>query len=270
MGEDVKISVWVENRLANGRYSFKLEKLKRDLPNKTDISIKRSLSRLVKQEKIISILKGFYIIVPPSYKNMGILPPIMFIDDLMNFLGRPYYVSLLSAAAIFGAGHQQPQTYYICTTLPSIRTTKKKGIKIKYISKRRFSNSHVIKKKTESGYVNVSNPLLTCIELTNYYRTIGGMNRAATIINELSEDIEIREIKKEVLTIVSNADIQRLGYIWEYEVNQSKLADQLYSLLKDRSIKMRSYKLLSNKPRCENIAINRWKINVNTLIEIDQ
>ena len=128
MGQEIKISAWIENRLAKGYYSFTLETLKEDRLNKTDVSLKRGLARLVKQQKIISIHKGFYIIIPPSYKNMGILPPIMFIDDLMDFLGRPYYVSLLSAAAIFGAAHQQPQAHYICTTLPSVRTTKKKGI----------------------------------------------------------------------------------------------------------------------------------------------
>jgi len=270
VNKEIKISTWIENKLANGNYTFKLETIKEDLPNKTDISIKRSLSRLVKQGKTISILKGFYIIIPPSYKNMGILPPIMFIDDLMNFIGRPYYVSLLSAAAIFGAAHQQPQVHYICTTLPSIRTTRKKGIRIKYISKRKFSNSHFIKKKTESGYVNVSNPLLTCVELINYYKTIGGMNRAATIINELTEEIKVEKLNKDIFNIGSNADIQRLGYIWEKEVYQLKLADKLYSIFKARSVKMKSQKLINNKPIKEDAAKNRWKINVNTLIEIDE
>lgn len=270
MSEEIKISVWIGKRLASGNYSFTLEVLKEDLYNKTDISIKRSLARLVKQGFIISIHKGFYIIIPASYRNMGMLPPIMFIDDLMNFLGRPYYISLLSAAAIFGAAHQQPQTHYISTTLPSIRVTEKKGIKIRYISKRNFNDKYIIKKKTESGYVNVSNPILTCIDLTNYYKTVGGLNRAVTIVNELSETVEAKDINKEFLNLASNAVLQRLGYIWDHEVDQEKLADQLYAVLKDRSFKMRSYRLLNNKPKNKEESINRWKINVNTLIEIDE
>jgi predicted transcriptional regulator of viral defense system len=270
MIKNIKISEWLDDKLASGNYSFKIETIKKELPLKTDISIKRSLSRYVKQKKIISVVKGFYIIIPPAYKNMGILPPIMFIDSLMNFMNRPYYVSLLSAAAIYGAAHQQPQMHYICTTLPSIRATKKNGIIIKYISKRSFSNNYIIKKKTESGYVNVSNPMLTCLDLINYHKTIGGINRAATIINELSEEISVIDINDEVFSLVSKADMQRLGYIWEYEVDQPLLADQLYKVLKDESISLRSYKLINNKTSEKETERNRWKINVNTMIQIDE
>jgi hypothetical protein len=37
---------------------------------------------------------------------MGIVPPEFYIDDLMKHLTRPYYVSLLNAAAFYGAAHQ--------------------------------------------------------------------------------------------------------------------------------------------------------------------
>ena len=270
MGENSKISAWIENRLAKGTYSFTLEKLKVELPQKTEISISRSLSRLVKQEKIISIYTGFYIIIPPSYRNMGSLPPIMFTDDLMNFLERPYYVSLLSAAAIFGAGHQQPQTHYVSTTLPAIRSTKKKGVSIQYISKRNFSDKYIVQIKTETGYVNVSNPILTCIDLIKYHKTIGGLNRAATIISELSEEITAKDIEKEIFDATSNADLQRLGYIWEHEVNQESLANYLFDIFDKQLFKKRTYKLLNSKPKNKTRAKNRWKINVNTLIEIDE
>jgi predicted transcriptional regulator of viral defense system len=272
MSSEIKISTWIENRLATGNYSFTLKDLKQDRNNKTDTSTKRALSRLVKQEKIISIHKGFYIIIPPTYKNKGILPPVMFIDNLMGFLDRPYYLSLLSAAAIFGAAHQQPQVNYICTTLPSVRTTKKKGVVIKYISKRKFPNEYIIQKKTESGYINVSNPILTCIDLINYHKTIGGINRAATIINELSEEIDVKNINKQILNISAKADLQRLGYFWDHEIDQSRLADKLFSIIKDQTNKLRSCKLINSKKKKKNkdTISNRWKINVNTTIEIDE
>ena len=68
MSKNTRISVWIDERLAKGAYSFTLENLIAEQPNKTEISITRSLSRLVKKEKIISIYKGFYIIIPPSYQ----------------------------------------------------------------------------------------------------------------------------------------------------------------------------------------------------------
>lgn len=264
------ISDWLENCLAEGKFTFTIETIRKELDGKSEIAIKRSLSRLSKQNKIISIHKSFYIIIPPSYKNMGALPPVMFIDDLMAYLDRPYYVSLLSAAALLGAAHQQPQKSYVCTIMPSLRSTDKDNIRIKYITKRSFPNSHIIQKKTESGYVNLSDKLLTCIDLVNYQKSIGGLNRAVTIINELSEEIEPNKIDDTIFEIASQADLQRIGYLWENEVNQPKLSDQLFILLKDRSVTLKPTKLISNKSKSKTEINNRWKININAKIEIDE
>ena len=240
------------------------------LPDKSKLSIRAALNRLVEKGLVISIYKGFYIIIPPSYQNMGILPPTMFLDDLMEYLSRPYYISLLSSAALQGAAHQQPQTYFVCTTLPSMRDTNKKGIQIKYVSKRNFPKSHLTQKKTESGYVKLSDPILTCLDLVNYHKIIGGFNRAATVINELSEEIASNEINDSILQLSSNSNIQRLGYLWEYECGQADLADALYQILKEQFRSFKSYKLNPSRELHKQTDRNRWNINVNIKIEIDE
>lgn len=270
MIKEAKISSWIIDRLASGAYSFDIDLLKNELKDKTPVSIKRSLARLTDQKKIISIHKGFYIIIPPAYKNMGVLPPVMFVDELMKYLKRPYYISLLSAAALHGAAHQQPQSHYICTNLPSLRSTNKNGISIEYISKRKFREYHIIQKKTETGYVNVSDPLLTCIDLINYKKSVGGLNRASTIINELSDEVNILNMDSTIFELAQKADLQRLGYLWEYELEQNDLADHLFGIYNNRTEKLRSYKLINSKPTNHNSQKNRWKINVNTTIEIDE
>ncbi|MGH7573003.1 MAG: type IV toxin-antitoxin system AbiEi family antitoxin domain-containing protein [Gemmatimonadota bacterium] len=45
--------------------------------------------------------------------------PSWLIDDLMRFLEQPYYVGLLSAAAIHGAGYQQPMVFQVITDQPT-------------------------------------------------------------------------------------------------------------------------------------------------------
>ncbi len=270
MKEVIKISDWINQQLAKGKYTFTLAYLQANKPEKSDVSIKLALKRLVDKNKIISVNKGFYIIIPPAYSNMGLLPPTMFMDDLMEYLGRPYYISLISAAALHGAAHQQPQVNFVCTSLPSMRTTTKKGMRIKYVSKRGFPESHIIQKKTESGYVNLSDPLLTCLDLISYFKTVGGFNRVATIINELSEEISTDEIKSSILQLAPGANIQRLGYLWEFECDQSGLADTLFRMLKESSNSLKTYKLNSSKVLQKENIKNRWKINVNTKIEIDE
>ena len=270
MENEVKISDWINQQLANGRYTFTLSYLQSHMPGRSDVSIKMALNRLVDKHIIASVYKGFYVIIPPAYRNLGILPPAMFIDEMMEYLRRPYYVSLLSAAALLGAAHQQPQVHFVCTSLPTMRDTQKNGIRIKYVSKRGFPGSHIIQKKTESGYVNISDPVLTCIDLINYHKTIGGINRAATVINELSEEIDINAIDKDILSLSPKADIQRLGYLWEYECSQPELADALFGIVKNGSHLTKRYKLDPSKVFQKQESPNRWKINVNTSIEIDE
>jgi predicted transcriptional regulator of viral defense system len=270
MTKQTKISDWINQQLSNGKYSFTLGYLHAALHDKSVASVKLALRRLVDKGKVISVLKGFYIIIPPSYQKMGVLPPAMFMDDLMEYLKRPYYISLLSAAALHGAAHQQPQMHFVCTSLPSMRDTNKRGIHIKYVSKRNFPSAHIIQKKTESGYVNVSDPILTCLDLISYHKTIGGFNRVATVINELSEDISENEIAYGMLQLASNATIQRLGYLWEYKCGQLELANTLFNTINYQARSFKPYKLDPSRPLQKQSISNRWKINPNIKIEIDE
>ena len=125
MSEDKNLNHnYLENFLrairARGRYSFTLEELKKefDLPYPT---IKQSLYRLKIKTRVAQIRQGFYVIVPPEYSAMETLPTVMFIDSMMKYLDKSYYVGLLSAAALHGAAHQQPMTDFIVTQTPAPR-----------------------------------------------------------------------------------------------------------------------------------------------------
>jgi hypothetical protein len=89
-------------------------------------------------------------VLVPEYAARGILPPINFIDALMTFVGKPYYVALLSAAALHEAAHQQPQEFFVITTRKQL-PTKKKNIKINYVTKKNIPFKLLEKRKTTSG-----------------------------------------------------------------------------------------------------------------------
>ena len=153
---------------------------------------------------------------------------MLFIDKLMQFIGKPYYVGLLSAAALHGAAHQQPQEFFVITD--SIQTTTlKKGLRINYITKKNIPDNFLEKRKTEMGYVNVSNPELTAVDLIYYDNRIGGINRAASVLNELAEVMKPERITGELIEKFSVPSIQRLGYILDVVLGQKILADKLYS-----------------------------------------
>jgi len=249
---------------ARGRYSFTLEELKKefDLPYPT---IKQSLYRQKVKTRVAQIRQGFYVIVPPEYSAHGILPAVMFIDNMMNYLGKPYYVGLLSAAALYGAAHQQPMTDFIFTQTPAPRNISNKKLKIVFFAKKALLNEGIIQKKTPAGYINVSSPELTAFDLLENIHTFG-INRITTVLQELYEEMRPSQLSKIAKLIDNKANIQRLGYILDTVVKNEKLADSLNKVLSKTTFS--PVPLSPQKGRKGQID-NKWKIIINMQIESD-
>ena len=58
------------------------------------------------------------------------------------------------------------------------------------MSKKTIPETLLESKKTETGYLKVSNPALTACDLILYEKRVGGINRASTVLNELAEAIK--------------------------------------------------------------------------------
>lgn len=260
---------WIEEQQSWGRYVFSLERVKKEFPELSEAAILLSLNRLSGKNRIVSIYKGFYLIVPPEYSSKGILPPLNFIDDLMTFIGKPYYVGLLSAAALHGAAHQQPQEFFIITSSKQL-ATRKKGIIINYFTKKNISRISVEKRKTEMGYVYVSSPELTAADLVYYQNRIGGLNRICLVINELAEVMKVKNITPELVSILTIPTIQRLGFILERIVYQEVLAERLYSVSQQKNRKFFWQPLKTGGERKGSDTDGKWKIIINTTVTIEE
>lgn len=92
--QSLSIPEWVESLLQRGRIAFSIEQLRKAYPHYSDVALKLILNRLFKKGKAISIHKGIYLIIPPQYASRGILPPTVYLDTLMKYLNRPYYLGL--------------------------------------------------------------------------------------------------------------------------------------------------------------------------------
>jgi predicted transcriptional regulator of viral defense system len=255
---------WVESLLSNGKNAFSLKLAHDAFSELSETAVKRSLDRLSKKRKIISIYRGYYLIIPPQYSANGILPPPLYIDGFMQFLNRPYYVGLLSAAAYHGAAHQQPQEFFVATSLPTLRATQRKGIKVNYISKKSINQKLIESRKAESGYLKISSPALTAVDLVQFEKRIGGLNRAATVLNELCEVLKPEMFSSALLNEVSTYSIQRLGYLLENKLQQQELADALFSESKNIGLSFFRVPLKSGSPTKGFTSDGRWKIIANT------
>ena len=265
-----RLEYWVEECQSKGKLAFSLAELKKSFEKDSQTSLKRVLDRLSEKGKVVSVFKGYYVIVPPQYSSKGILPAAMFIDGLMKFLQRKYYVALLNAAALHGASHQQPQEYFVVTEYPVLRTTNKKGLKINYISTRQLPPDALTeKRKTDTGYITISNPLLTAIDLIGYEKKIGGLNRASTVINELLETVKRHDVSEELINYASVSSLQRLGFVLDEILNKKEIADRIFSLCKKAGIKFYLIPLKASGKKNKEGLNEKWKLMINAEIETD-
>ena len=267
---EISIIPWLEKLQAKGVYSFALQELKQEIPGYSDTAIKRALSRLSAKGKIVSLLKGYYLMIPAQYASKGILPPHLYLDSLMKYLQRPYYVALLNAAAFHGASHQQPQEYFVITDFPVLRPTQKKGLKINYISIKDVPQTLIEKRKSEAGYLNISNAALTAGDLIQFEKRVGGLNRAATVLKELEEEIKLTDFSSSLLQHVQVTNLQRLGYLLENTCNKTELADALFDAMKQERLELFRIPLKASIASKGFSSANRWKVIVNTGIETDE
>ena len=207
------IADYVSDLQQSGRYTFTKAEAKKALGG-SDSVMKLSLWRLARKKRVVLIREGFYVIVPIEYASRGVLPPEWFIDDLMKFIRQPYYVGLLSAAALHGAAHQQPQEFHVVVPA-AMRSIKAGPLLIRFFKKVNMKSSSTEESKTQTGYMKVSNPAVTALDLVAYASRVGGLDRVFTVLQELSEkmnaDMVLQAAKKEK----NVAYVQRLGWLLE-------------------------------------------------------
>ena len=255
---------YIDSVRAKGRYAFTLEELKSKL-DVTDKAILQNLFRLKAKNKIVQIRKGFYTILPAEYSRYGIIPSNMYLDDMMLSLNKKYYLGLLSAAAIHGASHQQSMETFVITEKPALRDIKNKKLKINFLIKNEWNKEDIQKVKTDAGYISVSSPELTALDLLYYVDTIG-MNRVITILKELIEVIKPSILSKTAKNYSQIAAIQRLGYLLEYELGNEKLSQALYTTIANK--KGTNIPLMPGKNKKGNTN-SKWRIINNITIESD-
>lgn len=264
------IKDWIKDLQKLGRITFSHKEVKDRFPTLTEPARRNALNRLATKGEIVSVWKGFYVIVALKYAIRKMVPPVLYIDDLMKYLNRTYYVGLLNAAAFYGSAHQQPQDFFVLSKPPALRDTTKKGIRINFISRKEIPTSLLQSFKTETGYVLVSSPELTAADLITYQREVGGLNRVSTILNELAESLHMNILNEIFFANVPVSTIQRLGFLLEKVLEQTKLANKLLEKAKENGYTFQKISLKSGN-KTEGCAIDsKWKIIINEEIEIDQ
>jgi len=155
------------------------------------------------------------------------------------------------------------------TNFPVMRATQKKGLTINYVSINEIPEKLLEKRKTEAGYLTISNPLLTATDLVQFEKRIGGLNRAAIILFELMEVLKPIDFNEEVLAHATVTTLQRLGYLIEFACLNSQLSNALFKAIEKKKNKLFRIPLKASGQTKGFSSDNRWNVIVNTEIDID-
>lgn len=265
MNEDNRVSDLLDNFQRRGLYGFDRSKVEQALPA-SPAAIGKSLERLAAKRRVKRIRKGFHAIVPVEYASQGLPPYDWFIDDLMCSLELPYYIGLLSAAALHGAAHQQVQQLQIIVPRQE-RPIGLPGLNIRFFRKQDFSSTPLESRKGHSGMLPVSSPEGTALDLVRYARQIGGLDAVLTVLSELVESLQPEKLAAAGSSESEAAQVQRLGWLLDH-LGQTTLADALYAALPTSKSLPRA-KLDPAASRTGHTSRNRWRIVENTQPEAD-
>ena len=264
------IASWIYDKPLRGNYTFTHDEVARAFPEMNAGSIARALTREVSKGRIMSPLRGFYVIVPDEYVLRGAVPQSFYLDDMMHHLGRKYYVALLSAASYFGASHQVPLRFSVMIEPPAMRDKKGEKYITHYFCKSNIPEAYVEKRLTRTGYINVSCPELTAVDLLTYQAKTGSVSRAATVLAELVGKLDFGRLGADFVKEVPVTSLQRLGYILDEVLEEDEAAESVYGLLKssDHVLQYVPLKVGKSSEICQRNA--KWRIIVNETIEIDE
>lgn len=230
----------------------------------TDAAFRNSINRKKKAKKIMRLMKGFYLIIPAEYQKLGSVPPELFIDDLMQYLGINYYVALISAASFYGATHQASQKLQIMVEKP-IKNISTGRATIEFLTNKKLSLTPTNQFKTDRGDINVSTAEATCFELLKYIRQSGNLNYIITLLQEISAELN----QKKLCDIAKNyslISIQRLGYLFDL-LEQDKISIVLQDYLKIH--KPLFYEYLNPNAKKQGIKNKKWHLIINDRVESD-
>jgi predicted transcriptional regulator of viral defense system len=260
-----KVSAYLELMQSQGKYWITKPETIKALGITTS-AFYNAVHRLMKSGKLIRVRNGFYTIVPPEYRNSKGLPPSHYIDALMKFLKQPYYIGVLSAAALHGASHQSPQELQVVTSkaAPLIEVGSSR---IRFITKKDIESTLVQQLKTPTGYIKVSTPVATLFDLLRYVRVAGYLDNVTTVIVEMVENINSTDLVKSAKQERDISNIQRLGFLIDRFSENKVAARELHQMLKKKNP---SYVFLRADRRKGVLEKDgKWNILVNTIVEPD-
>ncbi len=226
----MNLSRYIDGLLEQGSFCFSGNEAALALGSGTSAT-RAALRRLRHKGELAMPFRGFYVIVPPEYRQMGCLPANQFIPSLMEYLKESYYAGILSAGEFYGAAHHRPQAFQVVTE-HSRSGIVCGSVKVDFIKRKNAAMMPTREFKTPRGYLKVSTPEVTAFDVVGYPHHAGGLDNAVTVLSELAESLDAEKL----IAIAGLSPVtwaQRLGYLLEL-IGEAESAGGLASYVAER------------------------------------
>jgi len=254
----------VDNLQSQGRYTFTRAEALATLGTSAE-AFKKAVQLLTRRRRLASPRRGFYVIVPVEYRVAGAPPASWYIDDFMKAVGAPYYVGVLTAAALHGAAHQAPQEFQVVTPTRQ-RTVVVGRERLRFLRKRQLARTAVVSLKTPTGTMRVSTPEATALDLLRYVDAAGFLSNIATVLRELADQCDPGRLVEAAAAGVELPHVQRLGYLLDLG-GARRLADPLATWLAHHHPDW--VRLDPTEPARRAHRNERWRLLINARVEPD-
>ena len=257
---------WVQGLQAEGRaYFTKAEAAK---AYGSGPALVRALDRLLKAKVLAKPKTGFYIILDPTYRAMGSLPPEWYVDAMMRHLGMPYYVGGLSAAALHGASPQAVQEFQVMVPgdRKGLRAIRCGRVRFQLFRKTAFQAAALQDMKARSGLFKASSPEATAWDLVYFQRAMGGLDHVGVVLRDLAARLDPQRLAALAQAHHDDITARRLGWLLG-SLGAQALANALKPLVPAKS---------HWRPLSPAVKVGReagrddvWRLWVNHRLELD-
>ena len=178
---------------------------------------------------------GFFVIVPPEFRAMGVPPLDWWLDDYMTHLGVPYYLGLLSAAAWHGSSHFAAMESQVMAAR-RLKPITVGRTRIRFFLKTRAEATPTERRGNPWGAIVVSTPEATLLDLLRYPAG-GGIGRVALIAADLAGSCRASGLKAALDAADDMPAAQRLGFLLDH-LGEKALSGAIERWLSRRTIRM--------------------------------
>lgn len=237
----------------------------------TNTALRLRIHRLKNQGEIVSPARNLFVAVAPEYRSLGCIPAAELAIILMKFWKQKYYAGLLTAALYHGASHQKPQIFQIIVD-KQIAPIVIGKVALEFVFKKSLDGLQTQPIEAKSGYLQISSPEVTAMDLIVYSHRVGGINAIATVLSELVDVMNPGKLVLLAQTLKGKVWVQRLGWILEQiDTVDNEKRDTLLTALQGY---LGNHRLFYTPvtPELETVGCSRnekWMIIENTSVESD-